>query len=314
MDGQIDDWQEGPGLIDSMRRHWWLVAALTALGAVVALVWALSQPVLYQGVVRLYLAPGGNQTDPDRILQTQAEFLTSPEVLDRTLALEGQRMSRKELVRRLTVEPATDADVITIKVLDASRVQAGTLAESVTRAYRETVARQRASAVRQEVAALGQRQEQLAGEIATLDERLDDDPENQRLLAIRQAKLDQLAELADRVESTRDSASGAAARAEAVRESATVPEDPAQPKLLRNAVVGALAGLVVSAGLAWWLTGRRVQSLRMPGSPPTAGRGKARSERTADPEPTARPEPKAKPEPTAPGALASARGFGRGRR
>jgi hypothetical protein len=53
----------------------------------------------------------------------------------------------------------------------------------------------------------------------------------------------------------------------------------------------------------------------MPESPPTAGRGKARSEPTADPEPTARPEPKAKPEPTAaPGALASARGFGRGRR
>ena len=210
MDGPIDDWQEGPGLVDSIRRYRWLVASITLLAAVAAFVWSSTQPVQYQGVVRLYLDTSGDQTDPGRIVRSQAEFITSPEVLDRTITLDGNRMSRKELEQRLTVEPARDADVITITVLDATRAQAGALAESVARAYRESVARQSAAAAKQEVAALNQRQEQLAGEIDTLDAQLADDPGNQRLLAIRQAKEDQLAKLADQVEAARDGASWAA--------------------------------------------------------------------------------------------------------
>ena len=296
MDGPIDDWQEGPGLVDSIRRYRWLVASITLLAAVAAFVWSSTQPVQYQGVVRLYLDTSGDQTDPGRIVRSQAEFITSPEVLDRTITLDGNRMSRKELEQRLTVQPARDADVITITVLDATRAQAGALAESVARAYRESVARQSAAAAKQEVAALNQRQEQLAGEIDTLDAQLADDPGNQRLLAIRQAKEDQLAKLADQVEATRDGASRAATRAETVKESATVPEAPAKPKPLRNAVLGAMLGLVVSAGLAWWLNGRRVQNLRLLESLHAAGRGEGL------------------PEPTTKGALAPARIFGRDNR
>ena len=151
MDDRTDDWQEGPGLVDSMRRYRRLVASITLLGVLAALVWSSTQPVLYQGVVRLYLASSSDQADPARMVRSQAEFLTSPEVLDRTLALDGNRMSRKELERRLTVEPASDADVITITVLDVTRVQAGALAESVASAYRESVARQSAAAARQAV-------------------------------------------------------------------------------------------------------------------------------------------------------------------
>jgi capsular polysaccharide biosynthesis protein len=307
LDDRIDDWQEGPGLVDSMRRYRRLVASITLLAVLAALVWSSTQPVLYQGVVRLYLASSSDQADPARMVRNQAEFLTSPEVLDRTLALDGNRMSRMELERRLTVEPARDADVITITVLDVTRVQAGALAESVARAYRESVARQSAAVARQAVAAFNQRQEQLAREIDTLDEQLSDDPENPVLLATRQAKQDQLARLADRVESSRDSAT-AAVWAEPVRESATVPEDPAQPKPLRNAALAALVGLVVSTGLAWWLNGRRVQSLRLPESPPAAGRGESR------PDPTAERELTDEPEPTANGVPAHVKDLRRDRR
>ena len=283
LDGPPDDWQEGPGLVDSMRRYRWLVASITLLAAVAAFVWSSTQPVLYQGVVRLYLDTSGDETNPGRIVRSQAEFITSPEVLDQTLALDGNRMSRKELEQRLTVEPARDADVISITVLDATRAQAGALAESVARAYRESVAKQAGEAARQEVAALGRRQQQLADEIASLDRQLADDPGDQRLLAVRKAKQDQLAELADQVETTRDSASRAASRAETVRESATVPEEPAQPKPLRNAVLGAMLGLVVSAGMAWWLNGRRLENQRLLESldAQQAARGEARPELTA---------------------------------
>jgi capsular polysaccharide biosynthesis protein len=283
LDGRLDDdWQEGPGLVDSMRRYRWLVASITLLAAVAAFMWSSTQPVLYQGVVRLYPDTSGDQTnDPGRIIRSQAEFITSPEVLDRSLALDGNRMSRKELEQRLTVEPARDANVISITVLDATRAQAGALAEAVARAYRESVAKQAAAGAKQEVTALDRRQEQLADEIQNLDKQLAGDPNDQRLLAIKTAKQKTLADLADQVETARDSASRAASRAETVKESATVPDDPAQPKPLRNAVLGAMAGLVVGAGLAWWLNGRRMQDLRLLESLNTAGRGEARPELTA---------------------------------
>lgn len=303
MDSRIDDWQEGPGLVDSMRRYWWLVASITLLAAVAASVWSFTQPVLYQGVVRLYLDTSANQTDPGRIIQTQSNFLTSPEVLDRALALDGNRMSRTELERRLTVEPAGNADVITIKVLDATRVQAGALAESVARAYRESVDRQSVGAARLAVAALVQRQEQLADEIDTLHAQLRADPGNQRLLAIQRAKQVQLAKVSSQMESVRDRASRPAPLLwpSSLIESPTVPKDPVQPKPLRSAILGAFAGLVVSAGLAWWLNGRGAQNRRLP-EPRAAGRIDARTEPTTKPEPTARPEPSDKPELAADGA------------
>jgi capsular polysaccharide biosynthesis protein len=263
LDGRLDDWQDGPGLVDSVRRYRWMVAAITLVAAVAAYVWSSTQPVLYEGVVRLYPEISADENDPGRIVRTQAEFITSPEVLDRTLALEGNRMSRKELEQRLAVEPGRDANTISITVLDGTRIQAGALAEQVARAYRESVARQVSEAARREVAALTRRQQQLADEIDALTRQLAGDPGNQRLLATRTAKQKTLAGLADQVETTRDSASRAANRAETVTESATVPEDPAQPKPLRNAVLGAMLGLVVAAGLAWWLNGRRLENLRL---------------------------------------------------
>jgi capsular polysaccharide biosynthesis protein len=110
-----------------------LVVSIMLLGAIAAFTWSSRQPVQYQGVVRLYLEINSDEPDPGSIVRTQAEFITSPEVLDRTVALERNRLSRKELEQRLTVEPGRDNYVITITVLDGTRAQAGALAEHVAR-------------------------------------------------------------------------------------------------------------------------------------------------------------------------------------
>ena len=190
-------------------------------------------------------------------------------------------MSRKELEQRLTVEPARDADVITITVLDATRPQAGALAERVARAYRESVAKQAAAAARQGVAALDRRQGQLAQEIADLDRQLTGNPGTRGCWPA--GRLSRLSSTTSPTSPRRPATrpARAASRAETVKESATVPDDPAQPKPLRNAVLGAMLGLVVSAGLAWWLNGRRMQNLRLLESLRAAGRGEARPELTA---------------------------------
>jgi capsular polysaccharide biosynthesis protein len=287
LDGRPDDWQEGPSLIDSVRHYRWLVVSMILLAAIAAVAWSSTQPVRYEGVVRLYLDTRG-EDDPGRIVRSQAEFITSPQVLDQTIVLDGNRLTRKQLEKRLTVEPARDSDVIFIKVLDATRPQAGALAERVARAYRDSVAKQAAEAARQEVAATAKRQEQLNNEITDLNRQLTTDGGNERLLASRAAKRKTIEDLAAQAETTRDGAVRAARRAETVRESATVAEEPAQPKPLRNAALGALLGLVAAAGLAWWRNGRRLENARLLASlPPQGIGGEARPELTG----TAMPAP-----------------------
>jgi hypothetical protein len=234
------------------------VVAVVLVGAIAAFLWSSAQPVRYEGIVRVYLEIDVDQTDPGRIVRSQAEFFTSPAVLDRTVSLIGGRLTRKELERRLTIEPARDKNLITVRVNDATPEQAATLADTVVRAYRETVARQANDNAREEAASVARRQQQLEDEIAALTEQLRDEPQNRTLLANREAKERQLNELADQIETVRRDAALATRRAEKQQETATVPDEPAQPKPLRTAAIGALLALVTAAGLAWWLNGRQL--------------------------------------------------------
>ena len=262
MEGPSNDWQEGPGLVESMRRYRWLVVTAALVGALAAFAWSSRQPVRYEGVVRVFPDTGGEETtEPDRIVQSQAELLTSPVVLDRTVALIDGRLTRKELQGRLTVEPVRDADVITIRVLDATPELSATLADTIVQAYRDVVARQAADAARRQAAAVERRQHQLEDEIAALNQQLDAEPSNPRLQADRDAKVRQLNQLADRRESVRPDAPRGAER---FREKAAIPDERAQPKPLRTAAMGALLAAVAAAVLAWWLHGRQWRSRRMP--------------------------------------------------
>jgi capsular polysaccharide biosynthesis protein len=273
LDGPADDWQEGPGLVESVRHYKWLVAAAALVAAIAGFLWSSAQPVSYEGVVRVFLDTGGDQTEPGRIVRSQAEFLSSPVVLDRTVALIDGRLTRTELEKRLTVEPARDADFITIRILDATPEQAAGLANTIVRAYRGVLAQQANDAARQEAAAVARRQQRLESEIDTLSGQLRDDPSNPRLLANRAAKEKQLNELADQVEAVRRDAERASRRAEALQETAAIPEEPAAPKPLRTAVIAALLAMIAAAGLAWWLHGRRPAPERQPSSLRALGGG-----------------------------------------
>jgi uncharacterized protein involved in exopolysaccharide biosynthesis len=257
LDGPLNEWQEGPGLIESIRRYKWLIVTAALIGAVVAGAWSSRQPIRYEGVVRVFLDIRDDRTvDPGRIVNSQAQYLTSPVVLDRAVDLIGHRLSRAELSERLTVEPSEDANSITVRVLDATPKQAAGLADTVVRAYREVVAKQTAEAARRDVASLERRQQQLEREIVALDEQRRAQPGNVRLQAIREAKDKELHALADQVEEIRRDAVRSARSSETVREKAPIPDEPTQPKPKQAAAIGAVLAAVAAAALAWWLYGR----------------------------------------------------------
>jgi hypothetical protein len=271
---------EGPSLIQSIWRCWWLVALTVLVGGLAAFGWSSRQPARYEGVVQIFLDDSGRQAaDPGRVVRSQAEFLTSPAVLDRVVTLAGGGLTRRELEERLSVEPANDADLITVRVLDGTAQGAARLADLVVRAYREVVAKQAEETARRTVAALEQATRRLEADIARLGDQLRGDRGNPRLQASLQAKSHQMQTLADQAEKARFEATRAA-RTTTPQEQAVIPDEPAQPHPRRTGAVGALLGLVVGTGLAWWLTVRppvaaRTPALEAPGHT-EGGRGERR--------------------------------------
>ena len=259
MDGPVNEWQEGPSLVDSIRRYRWLVAALALVGMVAAYAWSSQQPVRYEGEVKVFLDTPSDQSDPGRIVRSQAEYLTSTVVMDRTVELIGGRMTRKELIKRVTVEPDRAADVITVTALDDTPQRAANLADTVVRAYRMVVAEQTTNGARQLVSAIQKREAKLKAQIDTLQAQLRAQPSNSALVATINAKKRELDNLATQAEEAQRSADRATSRLETLRDNATAPDKPAQPKPLRMAAIGAMLGLVIGAALAWWLNGRSAQ-------------------------------------------------------
>jgi uncharacterized protein involved in exopolysaccharide biosynthesis len=89
LDGPPNDWQEGPSLVEFIRHYRRLVVFAVLVGGVAAYLWSSTQPVRYEGVVRVYLdTGGGDNVDPGRIVRSQVDFITSPQVLDRTRTLQ----------------------------------------------------------------------------------------------------------------------------------------------------------------------------------------------------------------------------------
>jgi capsular polysaccharide biosynthesis protein len=272
LDGPSNEWQEGPGVIESIRRYKWLVVTAALIGAIAAFTWSSRQPARFEALVQVFLHTEGDQAaDPGRIVRSQAEYLTSQGVLDRAVELTRGRLTRKELEKRLTVEPATGADLINVRVLDDTPRHAASLADTVVSAYLEVAARQAKNSATQQAASLERRQRQLEGEIIELEKQLGAQPQNPRVLANRDAKERQLNALADQRETARRDAASVGSIAETTK--AAIPDEPAQPKPRRNAAIGALLAVVAAAALAWWLNGRRSTLERQRPSRRTLGGG-----------------------------------------
>jgi capsular polysaccharide biosynthesis protein len=255
----VDGWTEGPGLPQSIWRYKWLVAVLVLLGMLSGFLFAATQPTRYEGVVRIFVTPEGAAANyPERTVMSHAQFIESPTVSDRVIALTGNRLTRKELERRLTVEPSADADFITIRALDPTPRNAAALADAVELAYRQILSEQRKATANGTIAALEGVQRSLASELAQIQQqrRTGDNP---ALQADEQAKKRQMAANASKIEKISADTAGTAVPPAPLQDTAAVPDEPAQPKPLRDGAIGAVVGLVIGVVLAWWLAARRVR-------------------------------------------------------
>jgi capsular polysaccharide biosynthesis protein len=250
----VDGWTEGPGLPQSVWRYKWLVGGLALLGILIAALFSAIQPTQYEGVVPIFVsAEEGSAADPERTVASHAQFIESPIVLDRVIALTGNRLTRKDLEKQLKVEPSATGDFITIRARDATPVNAAELADAVDLAYRQILSEQRQAAANQTIEVLQAEQGRLASEIEQIQKqrRIADTP---TLDSTEQAKRQQLDGTANKIEETSANAAGPPP---ALQAKAAVLDDPVQPKPLLTAAMGAVVGLVIGVALAWFLAARQ---------------------------------------------------------
>jgi uncharacterized protein involved in exopolysaccharide biosynthesis len=287
-------WDEGPGLVASVWRYRWLVAAVALVGVLAGLGVSLVQPVMYEGSSRVLLVDPsservfqegtGQPLDPDRYVRNQAAFMLSPPVLERAVRLVKGRVSVKQLRKRLTTEPSKELDLVTVRVRDRTAGGAAELADAVARAYEETAVQQARASVARTVAQLQATERSLRGRLEELEAKLRAAPSDAAVRVERDAVAAQLAQVDRRSQEL--GVEGAVGDPVRLREAAEVPESPVQPKPSRLAAVGLLLGLVVAAGLAWWLAWRRQvpatgQPAAAPGARPAAAGAALRSRLSA---------------------------------
>jgi hypothetical protein len=254
------DWDAGPSVLDSLLRHKWLVALAVLIGVVAAYGWSARQPERYEATVQLFLSPGVGQgtegngdVDPDRILRNQVELLTSAAVLDQAVALSDRPITRGQLRDSLSVEAAGDADLITIRVLDATPEGAAYLAELIPRAYQGMLS-QRA---RQAVNEIQKTQNQLEDDLERIDEALRTKPGDQSLEADKEAVEQEQQLAATRKRQAQQLGVGLITPGPLSK--AVVGDEPAQPQPKRAAAVGGLLGLAISVALVSWRTGQQLR-------------------------------------------------------
>jgi capsular polysaccharide biosynthesis protein len=264
MDLPSSDWEEGPGLLESIWDHKWLVVAMVVLGALVAYTWSVRQPVLYRGEVRLFVSEPPAQAngaaadiDPVRNVLNQAEFLTSPAVLRTAIRESGARLTPDQLEKRLTVEPAENADFITIQAVDSSPKGAAKLTNAVAAAYTQVLSQRARDEANGTIAELERAQKKNKADLAAIESRLRLQPNDPVLAAERQATIEEIRSVATRERDVSTSVEAAARSADF--EKSPVPKEPFQPQPTLTALIGAMVGLVGGCSLAWWLATRSVK-------------------------------------------------------
>jgi uncharacterized protein involved in exopolysaccharide biosynthesis len=258
------NWDEGPGVVQSVWRFRWLVLVATLLGGLAGYLWSSSQTPVYETGSRLVFStqptdilghPIAPVPDPDRHLRNQAEVVMSPPVLALAAELSELNLSAQDLAPRVAAEPSEGVDVITVSVREADPQRAATIADSVAKAYQLKLAEQ---ARRNATKAIDQLEAEQAALRASL-RRLQSSSENDVLAAERDGIAQQLGETVARMNELRLRERLADGGVQLIQP-APVPAEPAEPRPRRTATVAALVVFLLTSGLAWWLAGRDATS------------------------------------------------------
>ena len=254
---EVDDPRlDRPGIVASLMRYRIIVVAATLLGALAGYGIAQLLPVRYEAEARLILAdPGGpsilgggtslSSSDRQVYLAKQVQMMTSREVLERALRSIGSRQPLADARETLSVQQSADMASVSIVATGSTPRSAAALANAVGTAYERVTEERAAEQASRGIASL----ERLIGR---LQARLDATPKppDGRLTLRQQQLAGQIADLQQREQDIAVQAEMYASGVEQF-ERAEPPGAPSEPKPKLAAALGALLGLLAAGAWAW---------------------------------------------------------------
>ena len=249
-------------ILPVLLRYWRMIVGLTIIVGLTVFGLSYLQATRYQATAQMILSDPRNagvfrdQTqlviDPQRYVRTQAELVTSTPALLLASELIGGRLGPSDLKDLVGAQASRDLDLVTIRAVDSTPAGAKEIADAVGQAYQDLVREEVRANAAASIAELDGARAELQARIAELEAAIAGGGDTSALQAERDAAAAQVVSLDSRA---KEIAVDAALYGSGVQvfEEAEVPESPAQPRPLRNAVLGGVLGLLAACALAWWL-------------------------------------------------------------
>jgi capsular polysaccharide biosynthesis protein/Mrp family chromosome partitioning ATPase len=239
-----------------VRRHWWVVLALTALGVAGAAAVTRTLPREYVSATSVLVQPSGGDTNAsggrtkgEINLDTEAQLVRSTQVATGAAQLLRTTEDGRELARSVTVEVPPNTTVLLIKFA-AGTPQA---AQAGSHAFAESYLRSRESNAQSDLTAQAQaldaKVRQLNKQLTTVVGKLDKAKSDAR--AALDSQRSTLQAQVNQLNSKINQLSTATVSAGRIISDAGLPNRPRKPDLKINlaggALLGALLGLLVAA-------------------------------------------------------------------
>jgi receptor protein-tyrosine kinase len=227
-----------------LRRRWWVVVLCTAIATAAAIAFSLREQKLYHASADVLInrenlanvltgtADTSQPADDQRLMQTQADLAGVEDVARRTLqAAQLRDRTPEQFLARASAKPKGDTDLLRLSVTDPDPGLATRLATIYARqfaAYRSALDTEKIVRARQEAQAkLAELGERTAANATFYDALQENEQQLATLQTLQTARVTPV-----------QPATGAA---------------QVQPRVVRDAVLGFFAGLVVGIGVAFLL-------------------------------------------------------------
>ncbi|GGJ99585.1 hypothetical protein GCM10010123_31870 [Pilimelia anulata] len=245
-----------PDYVGLLRRRGWLVLLLTCLGVLAADFVARTVPRTYEATTSVLVQPAGQDTNvvggrtKDAInLDTEAQVVRSDAVAAAAADLLGRTVTSDQLVASVGVEVPANTTVLRVSVTGPTPQQAQARSRAVAAAYlanREATAR---AVLGGQGRAFGTRLHQLNVALTRVNRRLATvrgGAGRPQLESQRQTLVNQINNLAEK----NNQLTTATVRVGRVISDAALPDTPIAPNRMLYLASGAMAGLMLGAGVA----------------------------------------------------------------
>ncbi len=240
-----------------LRRRWLILVVSTLLALGAALAYVYTQQPMYSATAELLVSQpdspesrSGLEIEPEEIA-TQVQVIQSQPVAEQVIETLGLEESAEDVLNTIEVQPVDATRVLQVSALRASPAQAADLANAFADAYLSVRETQATTAAQLTETALNEQVSQIRNRLRDVQAQLDSPTgDTSTLEAEEQALFVQLTQ-AMSFQATAAATTAASQSSGQVLVQASVPGQPAQPKIVRTAALGAILGLMIGVGLAF---------------------------------------------------------------